>query len=147
MTCIYISETVDRLYRYLPATSRLIWFACSCVECTSAALQALTEFKQLHPQHRRKEVEICIEKGAKFIENIQEADGSWSAFPFLFITFSYFLHHDFYMASYTELFIIMVRVLIMIDTLLQVWELGSLLHLWNMVRSKRTRGSWTKLWK
>lgn len=41
-------------------------------------MQALKEFKQLHPGHRREEVENCIEKGAKFIEKIQEADGSWS---------------------------------------------------------------------
>ncbi|KAH6817305.1 cycloartenol synthase 1 [Perilla frutescens var. frutescens] len=48
-----------------------------CVECTSAAIQALAEFKQLHPDHRSKEVENCIKKGVEFIEKIQEADGSW----------------------------------------------------------------------
>ncbi|KAH6825426.1 cycloartenol synthase 1 [Perilla frutescens var. hirtella] len=47
------------------------------VECTSAAIQALTAFKKLYPGHRREEVEHCIEKSAKFIEKIQEADGSW----------------------------------------------------------------------
>ncbi|KAH6767035.1 cycloartenol synthase 1 [Perilla frutescens var. hirtella] len=47
------------------------------VECTSAAIQALTSFKKLYPGHRREEVEQCIEKSAKFIEKIQEADGSW----------------------------------------------------------------------
>lgn len=51
------------------------------MECTSAAIQGLTEFTRSHPVHRREEVESCIEKGAKFIENIQEADGSWSVFP------------------------------------------------------------------
>ncbi|GER29961.1 cycloartenol Synthase [Striga asiatica] len=47
------------------------------VECTSAAIQALTAFKKLYPGHRKVEVERCIEKGAKFIEKIQAADGSW----------------------------------------------------------------------
>ncbi|KAL6575278.1 CRISPR-associated protein 1 [Orobanche minor] len=47
------------------------------VECTSAAIQALTAFKKLYPGHRKVEVERCIEKGAKFIENIQAEDGSW----------------------------------------------------------------------
>ncbi|KAK6131742.1 hypothetical protein DH2020_034539 [Rehmannia glutinosa] len=47
------------------------------VECTSAAIQALTAFKKLYPGHRKEEVERCIEKSAKFIEKIQEADGSW----------------------------------------------------------------------
>ncbi|CAM9000177.1 unnamed protein product [Rhodiola kirilowii] len=47
------------------------------VECTSAALQSLVSFKKLHPEHRREEVELCIKKGAAFIEKIQESDGSW----------------------------------------------------------------------
>ncbi|KAK4432732.1 Cycloartenol Synthase [Sesamum alatum] len=49
----------------------------SNVECTSAAIQALTAFKQLYPGHREAEVESCIEKAAKFIEKIQAKDGSW----------------------------------------------------------------------
>ncbi|XP_022842490.1 cycloartenol Synthase-like [Olea europaea var. sylvestris] len=48
-----------------------------CVECTSAAIQALAAFKKLYPGHRREEVECCIEKAAKFIEKIQAMDGSW----------------------------------------------------------------------
>nr|Q8W3Z4.1 RecName: Full=Cycloartenol synthase [Betula platyphylla]BAB83085.1 cycloartenol synthase [Betula platyphylla] len=47
------------------------------VECTSAAIQALTLFKKLHPGHRREEIENCIAKAAEFIENIQASDGSW----------------------------------------------------------------------
>nr|WQY91015.1 OSC6 [Euphorbia humifusa] len=47
------------------------------VECTSAAVQALTSFRKLHPEHRRDEIESCIEKAIKFIEKIQAADGSW----------------------------------------------------------------------
>ncbi|OWM86882.1 hypothetical protein CDL15_Pgr015918 [Punica granatum] len=47
------------------------------VECTSAAIQALTSFKKLYPGHRREEVEHCIDRAAKFIEKIQKSDGSW----------------------------------------------------------------------
>jgi len=47
------------------------------VECTSAALQALTSFRKLYPGHRRKEVDYCISKAASFIESIQKSDGSW----------------------------------------------------------------------
>uniref|UniRef100_A0A5B7BGC4 cycloartenol synthase n=1 Tax=Davidia involucrata TaxID=16924 RepID=A0A5B7BGC4_DAVIN len=47
------------------------------VECTSAAIQALTSFKKLYPRHRREEVECCIERSARFIEKIQASDGSW----------------------------------------------------------------------
>ncbi|KAJ9693206.1 hypothetical protein PVL29_012093 [Vitis rotundifolia] len=46
-------------------------------ECTSAAIQALTSFKKLYPDHRRHEMENCISKAAKFIEDIQAPDGSW----------------------------------------------------------------------
>ncbi|WVZ77930.1 hypothetical protein U9M48_025723 [Paspalum notatum var. saurae] len=47
------------------------------VECTSAAIQALTSFKKLYPGHRRKDVDNCISKAANFIESIQKSDGSW----------------------------------------------------------------------
>ncbi|RWV77158.1 hypothetical protein GW17_00062061, partial [Ensete ventricosum] len=47
------------------------------VECTSAAIQALTSFKKLYPGHRREEIDNCITKSARFIEKIQQADGSW----------------------------------------------------------------------
>ncbi|CAI9099026.1 OLC1v1035780C1 [Oldenlandia corymbosa var. corymbosa] len=47
------------------------------VECTSAAVQALRLFSKLYPDHRRKEIESCIEKGLDFIESIQLHDGSW----------------------------------------------------------------------
>jgi len=50
------------------------------VECTSSSIQALALFKKLYPEHRRKEVDNCISKGADFIESIQRNDGSWSAF-------------------------------------------------------------------
>ncbi|KAI8565908.1 hypothetical protein RHMOL_Rhmol03G0297400 [Rhododendron molle] len=47
------------------------------VECTSAAMQALSSFKKLYPGHRRQEIEGCIERAAMFIEKIQAPDGSW----------------------------------------------------------------------
>ncbi|KAJ6331734.1 hypothetical protein OIU76_010170 [Salix suchowensis] len=46
------------------------------VECTSAAIQALTLFKKLYPGHRSEEIESCIRKAIVFIESIQEKDGS-----------------------------------------------------------------------
>ncbi|KAK3005794.1 hypothetical protein RJ639_017600, partial [Escallonia herrerae] len=46
------------------------------VECTSAAIQALTAFKKLYPGHRREEIQECIERAATFILDIQASDGS-----------------------------------------------------------------------
>ncbi|KAJ3699987.1 hypothetical protein LUZ61_003692 [Rhynchospora tenuis] len=47
------------------------------VECTSAAIQALTEFRKLYPSHRTKDIDSCISKAVNFIESIQLPDGSW----------------------------------------------------------------------
>ncbi|KAB1213039.1 Cycloartenol synthase [Morella rubra] len=47
------------------------------VECTSAAIQALTLFKKLYPGHRSEEIKMCISKAAEYIEEIQASDGSW----------------------------------------------------------------------
>ncbi|XP_059453133.1 cycloartenol synthase 2 isoform X2 [Corylus avellana] len=47
------------------------------VECTSAAIQALTLFKKSYPKHRQEEVDCCIKRAAMFIERIQASDGSW----------------------------------------------------------------------
>ena len=47
------------------------------MECTSAAIQALTSFKKLYPEHRRHDIENCISKAAKFIKDAQAPDGSW----------------------------------------------------------------------
>ncbi|GKV20479.1 hypothetical protein SLEP1_g30602 [Rubroshorea leprosula] len=49
------------------------------VECTSAAIQALTSFRKLYPGHRQQEIDICIKKAANFIERMQASDGSWFA--------------------------------------------------------------------
>lgn len=50
------------------------------VECTSSAIQALTSFRNLYPEYRRKEVDNCISKAAHFIESVQRSDGSWLVF-------------------------------------------------------------------
>ncbi|KAF6167333.1 hypothetical protein GIB67_043194 [Kingdonia uniflora] len=47
------------------------------VECTSAAIQALTTFKKLYPGHRREDIDNCIGKAVKFIQKSQATDGSW----------------------------------------------------------------------
>jgi len=54
---------------------------CRYVECTSACIQALTSFRKLYPGHRREEIENCIAKAVRFIEKIQESDGSWFVLP------------------------------------------------------------------
>ncbi|KVI11869.1 Prenyltransferase/squalene oxidase [Cynara cardunculus var. scolymus] len=46
------------------------------VECTSSAIQGLTLFKKLHPGHRTKEIEHCISRAVKYIEDTQNLDGS-----------------------------------------------------------------------
>ncbi|PPD74807.1 hypothetical protein GOBAR_DD28264 [Gossypium barbadense] len=45
------------------------------VECTSSSIQALAIFKKLYPGHRKIEIENCIRKAAKFIEDVQYPDG------------------------------------------------------------------------
>ncbi|KAI4331130.1 hypothetical protein MLD38_029347 [Melastoma candidum] len=47
------------------------------VECTGTAIQAFVQFKELHPGHRRKEIDDFIEKAVGYIESIQMPDGSW----------------------------------------------------------------------
>ncbi|KAA8535868.1 hypothetical protein F0562_030812 [Nyssa sinensis] len=47
------------------------------VECTSAAIQGLTRFIKLYPEHRKNEIEACIVKALNFIESVQLPDGSW----------------------------------------------------------------------
>lgn len=47
------------------------------VECTSSAIQGLSLFKKLYPQHRTEEIEMSIAKSVEFIEESQNPDGSW----------------------------------------------------------------------
>lgn len=65
-----------KIYPQIPVNHKALSLY-SYVECSSAAIQALTAFKKLYPGHRKEEVERCIAKAAAFIESIQETDGSW----------------------------------------------------------------------
>ncbi|XP_021679033.2 cycloartenol synthase 2-like [Hevea brasiliensis] len=47
------------------------------VECTSAAIQGLKSFAKLYPEHRSREIQVCISKAVHYIETIQRPDGSW----------------------------------------------------------------------
>ncbi|KAJ0104723.1 hypothetical protein Patl1_19725 [Pistacia atlantica] len=47
------------------------------VECTSSAIQGLALFIKLHPEHRRGEIDSCISKAIRYIEDTQKPDGSW----------------------------------------------------------------------
>ncbi|GKE21600.1 dammarenediol II synthase-like protein, partial [Tanacetum coccineum] len=38
-------------------------------------IQGFHAFKNLHPGHRQKEIEVAIEKGIRFLENKQQVDG------------------------------------------------------------------------
>lgn len=49
----------------------------SYVECSASAMQAVTAFAHKFPGHRRKEIELAVERGAQFIEAMQREDGSW----------------------------------------------------------------------
>ncbi|KAF7148720.1 hypothetical protein RHSIM_Rhsim03G0270300 [Rhododendron simsii] len=57
--------------------------ACHCylislyVECTASAIQGLVLFRQLHPGHLTKEIDSCITRAIKYIEETQNPDGSW----------------------------------------------------------------------
>ncbi|CAL1376868.1 unnamed protein product [Linum trigynum] len=47
------------------------------VECTSSSIQALVMLRKLHPTHRVDEIDEFIFKAVKFIEDVQQPDGSW----------------------------------------------------------------------
>ncbi|KAL1205676.1 Beta-amyrin synthase [Cardamine amara subsp. amara] len=46
-------------------------------ECTSSAIQALSLFKKLFPDHRKTEITTFIRKAVQYLENMQTPDGSW----------------------------------------------------------------------
>ncbi|KAM7259344.1 hypothetical protein ACFE04_015085 [Oxalis oulophora] len=46
-------------------------------ECTSSAVQALALFRKSYPKHRKTEIDQCIDKAVRYIENTQNDDGSW----------------------------------------------------------------------
>ncbi|XP_059665530.1 beta-amyrin synthase 2-like isoform X1 [Cornus florida] len=47
------------------------------VECTASVVQALVLFKILYPTHQAKEIEISVAKAIRYIEDMQNLDGSW----------------------------------------------------------------------
>ncbi|KAF8692289.1 hypothetical protein HU200_039898 [Digitaria exilis] len=47
------------------------------LECTSSAIQGLAIFTKLYPYYRKKEIDDCISRAAKFMEGKQREDGSW----------------------------------------------------------------------
>ncbi|WCJ37176.1 Lupeol synthase [Euphorbia peplus] len=47
------------------------------VECTSSAIDALSMFKKMCPGHRTKEIDNFIYNAIRYIQDIQETDGSW----------------------------------------------------------------------
>lgn len=49
----------------------------SYVECTSSVMQALSDFSEHWPQHRREEIQRVLRRGASFLEAMQRTDGSW----------------------------------------------------------------------
>ncbi|PWY76040.1 lanosterol synthase [Aspergillus sclerotioniger CBS 115572] len=49
------------------------------VECTSSCITALALFRARNSQYRSEEIDTAIERGVKFVETSQQADGSWMA--------------------------------------------------------------------
>ncbi|KAM6463418.1 lanosterol synthase isoform 2-T2 [Liasis olivaceus] len=47
------------------------------VECTSAVVQALKHFHKCFPEHRTLEIREVLQKGLKYCQRKQRADGSW----------------------------------------------------------------------
>ncbi|XP_010533174.1 PREDICTED: seco-amyrin synthase-like [Tarenaya hassleriana] len=47
------------------------------VECTASAVVALVSFRNVFPDHRKKEIESFITKAVDYIEKKQTGDGSW----------------------------------------------------------------------
>ncbi|XP_065874440.1 beta-amyrin synthase-like isoform X1 [Euphorbia lathyris] len=47
------------------------------VECTASVVESFVLFKKLHPEYKKKEVEITLSKATHYLENAQNSDGSW----------------------------------------------------------------------
>nr|GMD09717.1 dammarenediol II synthase-like [Ipomoea batatas] len=47
------------------------------VESTGCIISALAAFKSQYPNYRPKEIDISISKAVQYLENEQQADGSW----------------------------------------------------------------------
>ncbi|KAI9328893.1 terpenoid cyclases/protein prenyltransferase alpha-alpha toroid, partial [Zopfochytrium polystomum] len=46
-------------------------------ECTTSVVIGLSAFKEVYPDHRRKEIDATIARAVKYILNVQKPDGSW----------------------------------------------------------------------
>ncbi|KAL1318857.1 hypothetical protein AAHE18_15G235400 [Arachis hypogaea] len=69
-------------FRWLEKFNPTEFFECAIiemeyVECTSSAMLGLVIFRELYPNHRRKEIDQSISKSIHFIETTQNPDGSW----------------------------------------------------------------------
>lgn len=49
------------------------------VECSGSAIEALVLFKNVYPEHRKKEIDRFIVKAVEFLENSQTVEGCWYA--------------------------------------------------------------------
>ncbi|XP_022642738.1 beta-amyrin synthase-like isoform X3 [Vigna radiata var. radiata] len=47
------------------------------VECSGSAIEALVLFKNVYPEHRKKEIDRFIVKAVEFLENSQTVEGCW----------------------------------------------------------------------
>ena len=54
----------------------------SYVECSSACITALSQFKARFPNHRSAEITRALTRGSAWVHKIQRPDGSWCAFSF-----------------------------------------------------------------
>lgn len=49
----------------------------SCVECSSASMTALAQFRSLFPSHRPGPIDAALKRGLAFVRSVQKPDGSW----------------------------------------------------------------------
>merc|ERR1712190_40294 len=49
----------------------------SYIECTSSTIGALRSFREHFPSHRAQEIDAAVERGKRFITDMQRDDGSW----------------------------------------------------------------------
>lgn len=47
------------------------------VECSSACIRTLCEFRHTYPDYRRAEIDAAVDRGIRFIKKAQRDDGSW----------------------------------------------------------------------
>ncbi|KAK3033320.1 hypothetical protein RJ639_034167 [Escallonia herrerae] len=83
----FASFETTRSYPWLEVLNRAETFGdiiiyYSYTECTSAEIQSLKLFTELHRSYRPNEIQASIESGVKFIESTQLPDGSWFAISF-----------------------------------------------------------------